>query len=156
MDNILFRKLDEKDRELFIQLRMEYILETFKNVNKIKYLENNLKLYFNEHINKKDFIGIIGEFNGRVVSVAYLIITDFPPNPGIKEGKCGTLLNVFTFPEYRKKGIAKKLIEKIINEAKFMGIESIELKSTEDGYNLYKNLGFVENNEYKNMNLRLK
>ncbi|WP_461257241.1 GNAT family N-acetyltransferase, partial [Treponema sp. R80B11-R83G3] len=93
-------------------------------------------------------------YNGNVVSVAYLIISEYPSNPNLINGKVGTLLNVYTFPEYRKKGIAKKLIEEIIKEAKLIGVSGIDLKATEVGYNLYKKLGFNEDNE-KGMRLKI-
>ena len=64
------------------------------------------------------------------------------------------LMNVYTFPEYRKRGIAKKLIEKIIKEAKLKGINFIDLMATEVGYNLYKNLGFNDSKD-KSMNLKI-
>jgi ribosomal protein S18 acetylase RimI-like enzyme len=70
-------------------------------------------------------------------------------------GKAGTLLNVYTFPEYRRKGIAKRLLEEIIKEAKLIGIDSIDLKATEDGYNLYKKLGFKDDDNYKGMILKM-
>lgn len=157
MDNIVFRKLNENDEDLFITLRMAYIMETFDCINEsdIEQLKISLKLFFIEHINKNDFFGMISENNEEIISAAYLIFMDFIPNPGIKEGKTGTLLNVYTFPEYRKKGFAKKLLNEVIKEAKLLGIKSIALKSTDDGYILYKDLGFVDDNMYKNMVLGL-
>ena len=136
---------------------MTYINETFDNVYSldIEKIETNLNKYFDEHIINNDFIGIIGEFNGNVVSVAYLIIYDFPANPNIVNGKRGTLFNVYTFPEYRKKGIAERIIKEIIKEAKLRDIDSIDLKATDDGYNLYKKLGFIDDNNYKGMILKM-
>jgi len=155
--NLIIRKLNKNDKEIFIKLRTTYIKETFTNVNltDIKQIEDSLNKYFDEHIIKDDFIGIIGEYNENIVSTAYLIINDFPANPNVINGRAGTLLNVYTFPEYRKKGIAKKLIEKIIEEAKIKRINRIDLKATEDGYNLYKGLGFIDDNDCKGMILKL-
>jgi len=99
---------------------------------------------------------MIGEYNGNIVTAAYLIILDYPANPNLINGKAGTLLNVYTSPEYRRKGIAKKLLEEIIKEAKLMGINTIDLKATENGYNLYKKLGFKDDNDYKGMILKIK
>jgi ribosomal protein S18 acetylase RimI-like enzyme len=103
---------------------------------------------------ENDFIGIIGEYNKKIVSVSYFVISEKPPNPNFINGKVGTLLNVYTFPEYRNKGIAKKLIEEIIKEAKLIGVDRIDLKATKDGYNLYKKLGFKEDKD-KGMGLKI-
>jgi GNAT superfamily N-acetyltransferase len=86
--------------------------------------------------------------------VAYLAISEKPANPGFINGKTGTLLNVYTYPEYRKKGIAAKLIKEIINEAKKLDVKIIDLKATEAGFKLYKKSGFKES-KYKCMNINI-
>lgn len=47
-------------------------------------------------------------------------------------------------PEYRKRGITEKLMEQLITEAGELGLDYVELKSAEDGYRVYKSLGFGE------------
>jgi len=149
-ENVVFRKLNENDRDLFVSLRIIFLKDCFhdkiNDTNK-KQIENSLKIYFDEHIRKNDFIGIVGEYNGNIVSTAYLFIFDYPANPDLLNGKVGRLLNVYTFPEYRKKGIAKYLIEEIIKEAKSIGVNRINLNATEAGYKLYINLGFNEDTD---------
>jgi len=160
MDNeilgkIIFRKLNENDKNIFISLRITFLIECF-NINETEknIIQNELEQYFYKHINKNDFIGIIGEYNGEIVSVAYLIINEKPANLNMINGKGGTLLNVYTFPEYRRKGISKKLIQKILEEAKTYELKFIDLMATEDGYNLYKKLGFNDSKD-KSMNIKL-
>ena len=161
LDKIVFRKLNEKDKKAFIDLRIIFLIDCFNSINKSineldkMEIENNLNIYFENHINKEDFIGMVCEYNGKIVSAAYLIMLDYPAYPGLLNGKAGKIINVYTYPEYRKKGIAKKLMEELINEAKINGIKSIDLKSTGDGYELYKKLGFVDDNSFKNMILEL-
>jgi ribosomal protein S18 acetylase RimI-like enzyme len=156
-NDIIFRKLNKNDKELFVNLRIQFLMDCFDVINESEKIQikNNLNLYFDEHINKNDFIGMIAVYNGNIVSTAYLIILDYPANPNLISGKAGTLLNVYTFPEYRRKGIVKKLLEEIIKEAKLIGINSIDLKATEDGYNLYKKIGFKDDDNYKGMILKM-
>jgi N-acetylglutamate synthase-like GNAT family acetyltransferase len=86
--------------------------------------------------------------------VAYLIIGEWPPNRTFINGKIGTLLNVYTYPEYRKKGIVTNIIKMIIEEAKKRDVSVINLLATEDGESVYKKLGFFET-EDKSMRLKL-
>lgn len=65
-------------------------------------------------------------------------------SPSFITGKTGTVLNVYTKPEYRKKGYAKKLITVMLEGAKTEGVSIIEFKATEDGYSLYKSVGFED------------
>ena len=69
----------------------------------------------------------------------------------------GTVLNVYTKPEYRNKGYAKKLMTMMLEDATAQDVSVIELKSTEDGYLLYKSVGFEDVVvKYHNMKIVLK
>jgi len=154
--NLVYRKLCNNDMELFIKLRLDFINEFHKDVDVIEKdkLRNSLKNYFERHIENNDFIGIVCEYNGMVISVAYLIIGEWPPNRTFINGKIAILLNVYTYPEYRKNGIGTNVIKKIIEEAKKQNVSIINLLATEDGETVYKKAGFIET-EDKSMRLKL-
>ena len=64
----------------------------------------------------------------------------------------GTILNVYTKPEHRHHGYAKKLMELMLDDAGKMKLDFVELKATEDGYGLYKKIGFKDAvSKYYNM-----
>jgi len=155
-NKLIYRKLGNNDMDLFIKLRLDFINEFHKNIDETEKdkLKTSLKDYFERHINADDFIGLVCEYNGAVISAAYLIIGEWPANRTFINGKIATLLNVYTYPEYRKNGIAANLINKIIEEAKKQNISIINLLATQDGENVYKKLGFVET-EDKSMRLKL-
>ena len=154
--NLVYRKLCPDDRDLFIRLRLDFINEFHKDVDETEKekLKTSLQNYFDRHIKNDGFIGIICEYDQKIISVAYLIIDEWPPNRKFINGKIGTLLNVYTYPEYRKKGIATDVIKRIIEEAKKQNVSIIDLLATEDGESVYKKLGFLEN-EDKSMRLKL-
>ena len=65
-------------------------------------------------------------------------------------------MNVYTKPEYRKKGYAKKLMNMMLEDAKAENVSIIELKATEDGYFLYRSVGFEDVvAKYHNMRISL-
>lgn len=155
LESLVVRRLHENDKESFLLLRMAFLEEEFViHETEKKQLVENLKVYFDEHIMKGDFIGVVGECNGKVVSAVYLTVSERPANPNFMNGKIGTLLNVYTYPECRKKGFATKVIDEIIEEAKKMNIKFIDLNATESGINVYRKVGFVESN-YKSMRIKL-
>lgn len=97
------------------------------------------------HCNEKD-----------IVSCAFLLIVEKPMSPSFITGKTGTVLNVYTKPEYRKKGYAKKLMNMMLEDAKAENVSNIELKATEDGYSLYRSVGFEDVvAKYHNMRISL-
>ena len=154
--NLVYRKLCPDDRDLFIRLRLDFINEFHKDVDETEKekLRTSLQNYFDRHIKNDELIGIVCEYDKRIISVAYLIIGEWPPNRTFINGKIGTLLNVYTYPEYRKNGIATNIIKRIIEEAKKQNVSIISLLATEDGEKVYKKLGFFETAD-KSMRLKL-
>ena len=91
-----------------------------------------------------------------IIACAFLLIVEKPMSPSFITGKTGTVLNVYTKPEYRNKGYAKKLMTMMLEEATAQDVSVIELKSTEDGYSLYKSVGFEDVVvKYHNMKIAL-
>jgi len=154
--NLVYRKLCNNDADLFIKLRLDFINEFHKDVDETEKdkIKNSLRNYFERHIENNDFIGIVCKYNEEVISAAYLIIGEWPANRSFINGKIATLLNVYTYPEYRKNGIGTNVIKKIVEEAKKQSVSIINLLATEDGENVYKNVGFIET-EDKSMRLKL-
>ena len=109
--------------------------------------------YYSRHINK-DLHIYTAKNNKNIIACGFLLVIEKPANPSFIHGKVGTVLNVYTKPEYRRQGAAKKLLEQMLLEARNMGLDYVELKSTEAGYFLYKSLGFEEvHSKYHNMQL---
>lgn len=150
------RKATIDDIEILIKLRLDYLIADrgiLSSEEEIA-IRSQLTTYFTRHINH-DFIAIVAEKDSNVLATAFLAIVEKPANPTFITGKTGTLLNVLTYPEYRRMGIASKVISKIIDEAKQLGVSSIDLSATQDGKPLYEKLGFVQSPKYTAMKLQL-
>jgi predicted acetyltransferase len=65
-------------------------------------------------------------------------------SPAFINGRTGTVLNVYTYPQYRKQGYAKMIMKALLDDAKEMKLSVIELKATEAGYPLYRSVGFTD------------
>lgn len=61
-------------------------------------------------------------------------------------GKKAYIMNMYTNPKYRRKGIAYKTLDMLIKEIKSKGISSVSLEATDMGRPLYKKYGFVKMN----------
>ena len=73
-------------------------------------ITDQLQSYFPKHIND-DFIAVLAEVEGKVVSTAFLVITEKPANLSFITGKTGIILNVFTYKDFRRKGYASKVLQ---------------------------------------------
>ena len=67
----------------------------------------------------------------------------------IGEGRQGTIVNVFTEPQWRQRGIAGLLIKEIILWSKNEQIDRLVLHASHEGRSIYERLGFIANNEMR-------
>lgn len=112
--------------------------------------------YYEKHLNK-DLMAYVVRNGDDIVSCAFLLIVEKPMSPSFITGKAGTVLNVYTKPQYRHKGYAKILMTMMLEDAAAQSVSVIELKSTEDGYSLYKSVGFEDVvSKYHSMKIVLK
>ena len=83
----------------------------------------------------------------QIVGNATLCYTNMMPTFSHPSGKRAHLMNVHVEKEFRRKGIARKMIELLVDEAKKRGVTEISLDATDDGRKLYEAMGWHINNE---------
>ena len=89
----------------------------------------------------------------RVVAGGAVIISPWPAHPYDLECRRATILNVYTYPEYRRRGIARRLMQTIIAWCQREGFARVTLHASDEGRRLYESLGFEPSNEMR-LNLR--
>lgn len=150
---MIFEKANVSDLTSLVELRTEYLKEDYENISEsqVARISEKLPYYYQKHLNRDLFVYVCRE-EEKVISCCFLYITEKPPNPAFINGRTGTILNVYTKPAYRRRGIAGKLIKLLLSDAEKMGLDFVELKATDVGYNLYKSLGFEDIiSKYHNM-----
>ena len=154
-NNVTYRMLNSSDLDIFVRLRLDFLTEV-KDMDETEKenITKSLQGYFAEHLQKNEFIGIVCEYQGNIIATAYLAISEIPANFHILNGKTGTLLNVYTYPEYRNNGISTNIIKMIIEEARKRNVFTLDLLATENGEKIYRKIGFTEP-EDKYMRLKL-
>jgi ribosomal protein S18 acetylase RimI-like enzyme len=83
----------------------------------------------------------------EVVGSGGVVIDQHPPGPSNRSGQVGYVMNVVTIPRYRRRGIARRMMETLLNWLAEQGIEMVSLHTSEAGRPLYRQLGFVDSNE---------
>jgi GNAT superfamily N-acetyltransferase len=87
--------------------------------------------------------------DGRVVAGVGLMVLDWPPGPLDPQPYRGYLLNVFTDPDYRRRGLAKHLIQAALDWCREQRIRVVGLHASEKGKPLYAAMGFEPTNEMR-------
>ena len=140
------RKATADDIPLLIKLRIDFINDDRGGITPCEQatIEAQLEKYFPRHLKDGSFAAVLAEENGEVVSTAFLAVTEKPANTSFITGVTGMLLNVMTYPAYRRKGIATRVISCLLEEAKILGVSCVDLQATTAGKPLYEKLGFKE------------
>ena len=90
---------------------------------------------------------------GRVVAGGGLIVHEWPSRPfSPAQPRRAYILNVYTEPEYRGCGIARRIVTEIVQWCRGQGFWAVMLHASEFGRRLYESMGFEPTNE---MRLRL-
>lgn len=155
---ITYRKAKPADIPVLIELRLAYMHETHHDLDSAVFdkIAEQSKGYFQEHL-RRDCVVYLAEDNDKAVGCVFFLLINKPASPLFITGKTGTLMNVYTLPEYRRMGIAEKLVSMTIEDGKAWDLSYIELRATECGYPLYKKLDFVEDKSiYMSMKLRFR
>ena len=90
--------------------------------------------------------------DARVAAGVGLLISDLVSGPlSPEQTRRPYLLNVYTYPEFRKQSLARRLTEKAIDWCRRDGFKVLWLHASEYGRPLYESLGFIATNEMKLM-----
>ncbi|MDD5766275.1 MAG: GNAT family N-acetyltransferase [Candidatus Marinimicrobia bacterium] len=93
--------------------------------------------------------GWLSETANSVVAGGGIVIAGFPSSPHDPQSRRAWILNVYTEPEYRQRGLAKSLMEIMINWCREQGFGSVSLHASDAGRHLYESMGFKPTNEMR-------
>jgi len=132
--------------ELLTKYRMAYLteLQGERSPEYQQKLSEELNRYFKEAMDEDRFFAFMAELDGEIVSFGGMVIKKIPGDFNQSMYLEGDILNMYTIPAARRKGISALILERLIEEAKRRGISKISLHTTKDGEKLYRKFGFEE------------
>jgi ribosomal protein S18 acetylase RimI-like enzyme len=93
------------------------------------------------------YLGLLATSADTVAAGAGMLVLDWPPGPNDPGCQRAYLLNVYTEPEHRRRGLARRLVQAALDEARVRGIRVVALHASAEGRSLYESLGFQSTNE---------
>lgn len=100
-----FEKAVIEDTGQLSELRLAYLIEDNGKLEEkdLDIIKHSLPDYFVRNLNNTIY-GYVAREEKEIVACALLLVTERPMSPRFITGKTGTVLNVYTKPEYRHKG----------------------------------------------------
>src|SRR5574344_1445731 len=94
------------------------------------------------------FVAWLAMDGETIIGTSGMSFVEKPPYFGCPSGKIGLLSSMFTSNQYRRQGIAKELLTRVVNEAREYGCGTVQITASDMGVLLYTNFGFVKNNNF--------
>ncbi len=147
--NLIYKKATIEDIDMLTETRIEVLKAANKlpddadmgEVKKQSFAYYQKALPDDTHIaylifDEKRFVGAGG--------ISFFQVMPTYHNPS---GRKAYIMNMYTVPEYRRKGIAYQTLDLLVRDSKSKGISAISLEATDMGRPLYEKYGFVKMND---------
>ncbi len=143
---VTYQKLTEQELPVFMDMRIAQLREegAAEDID----LRPALQDYYRRHIADGSFISWLAVDGGKIIGTSGMSIVEKPPYFGCPSGKLGLLSSMYTDPNYRRQGIAKKLLSLVVDAARDYGCGAVQITASDMGVLLYTDFGFVKNENF--------
>ena len=144
--NVTYRRATIDDVDVLVDFRLRFLADRAgsERAPDEERVAKNLREYFREAMPRGAFIAWFAERDGAVVATSGMVVWQMPPNNSVVTGRMAYVLNMYTMPEARRQGICTALLEKMIEEARALGLSRVHLHASRIGEGIYRRRGFVE------------
>jgi GNAT superfamily N-acetyltransferase len=149
---MIIRKAELKDAALLSEVRKLQLID--EGIAPDCNIDSELDTFFKKWLVSEDFLQLIAEEDGKLLSTAAVIYYDLPPSYTNKIGVRGYVTNVYTAPQHRRKGLSKMILTELLKDAEKRGIKKLWLGASKDGRPLYEKLGFIQQESYMELTLK--
>ena len=149
---IRYQRLTENELDTFIEMRIQQLREegATEDIDLVPALHD----YYSRHMADGTFVSWLAMDGDRIVGTSGMSFVEKLPYFGCPNGRIGLLSSMFTDPDYRRMGIAKELLSRVINEARDYGCGTVQITASDMGVLLYTDFGFVKNNNFMHYKLQ--
>ena len=146
-----FRRLSDEDIPAFVEMRIDQLLE--EGATETVDLRPALKDYYARHLADDTFVSWLALDADRIVATSGVSIVEKPPYFGCPTGRIALVSSMFTEPAYRRQGIARDLLCRVVDEARAKGCGAVQITASDAGVPLYRSVGFVHNANFLQLSL---
>ncbi len=144
MGNLTFHRATVSDVHLLVELRTRFALELSgpQEAQAIGELKKQLTEYFTKATAENSCISYIAYRDKVAAGIGSVMLRHQPGNFKNPSGMWGYIMNMYTVPEFRRQGVCKGILEKLVIDCRKSGITALELHATPAGAVVYEQCGF--------------
>ena len=141
-----YRVTDANDIDMLMDVRLS-MLRIVNDLPADYVFDDELVVSSRRYFLEGDQTTVVAVDDGRCVACASMSYIEIMPTFSHPSGKRAHLMNVYTEKHYRRRGIARQLVNMLIEDARVHGATEISLDATESGRPLYESVGFKASEE---------
>jgi len=142
----VFQQATANDIPLLVKARLDFLEELGNEPlegAELNAAQTQIESFLRSRLGTQIFAWIVF-VNEEPASVGFLHLYNVMFHPMAHSGLYGRIINMLTWPDFRRQGLARGIMERLIAQARELGLDYIGLDASPDGRHLYDSLGFVE------------
>ena len=149
---IVYKRLTSAELDTFINMRIAQLTEEYltsgRKVPEDVDMKSALKDYYRRHMQEGTFVSWIAVDEDKIIGTSGMSFVEKPPYFDCPTGRLGLLSSMYTDPDYRRMGIARELLNRVVEEAKSYGCGAVHITASDMGVKLYSAYGFKHNGNF--------
>ena len=142
-EGLVFRKASQSDMDQLARIRMKQLRDEGQTEDTD--IHGEIVRYLSDKMTSGELIEWVAEdLNGEIAATAAIVFMELPPSFNNTLGIKGYITNMYTKDEYRGRGLAGLLMEKLEQEALDRGITKLFLHASVMGRRAYAKVGYAE------------
>ena len=144
LSKVVIRKVEPGDIDKMTEYRLAYLaeLQGERGDEYKRKLRFELTSFFKSTMEKGSFFALQANYEGEVIAFGAMVIKQIPGDFNQSSYLEGDILNMYTIPFARRKGISSLILSQLVKEAMQIGISKVALHTSKDGEQLYRKFGF--------------
>ena len=134
----------DEDVSLLVDYRIEFLKDFGdSSFEKEEALRKNLKRLYESYLSNQQYVSFLAYENENLAGIGGMLLREQPGNFKNPEGRTGYIMNMYTVPQYRRRGICSEILRRLLEYGEKSGIHTFELHATKDGQPVYIKHGFM-------------
>lgn len=141
-----FQKASADDLELLVRTRIEVLraANLLDDDVDMSMVEQESRRYYREALPVGEHTAYLVFDGDQFIAAGGVSYYQVMPTYHNPTGKKAYIMNMYTKPDCRRQGIALKLLDLLVQDARNHGISAISLEATDMGRPLYEKYGFIQ------------
>lgn len=135
-----YRKATIDDAHLLAELRKAQLIDEGQQPD--SNIDEALQAFFRQQLKAGEIAVWLAEEDGKAVATGGIMFMQFPPSFENPTGIRGYITGMYTHHDYRRRGIATAMLDRLTDEARARNIHMLWLGASEMGEPVYIKYGF--------------